>query len=87
MVDSNEAKRISEEVSEKEASEWFTKHEKEIDKLILKTSSLGENNISLPLSPFFVENFSLLTRKKLISIYNKAGYKAEIKNAYIIISW
>ena len=35
MVDAQEAKRISEEASEKEASEWFTKHEKEIDKLIL----------------------------------------------------
>ena len=87
MLDSNEARIRSEVASGKEASKWFTKHEKEIDKLILKTSSLGENNISLPLSPFLVENFSLLTRKRIISIYNKAGYKAVIQNAYITISW
>lgn len=87
MVDAQEAKRISEEVSEKEASEWFAKYEKEIDKLILKTSSLGERNISMSFSPFLVDNLSLSTKEKIISIYNKAGYKAEIKNAYIIISW
>lgn len=87
MVDSNEAKRISEEVSEKEASEWFTKHEKEIDKLIYKASLSGKKSIALPFTPFLADILSLSTRDKIIAIYNKAGYKAVIDNAYIIISW
>lgn len=78
MVDVKEAKMLSEEGMTTVFSDWESK----LDKMILNACHEGSTSITLE-----ARQMSECLRKKIFSMYERAGYETQKADGNIIISW